>query len=351
MNTNTPWQDRFPVDAALLPFSVDVNADQVILVRLSEEDYRNISFLDQRIITPQLPRQVVDWEEIAAIPISEQSQPHYIFHIGHVGSTLISRLLGEHQTILALREPAILRQISDLRVTNNEQAAAWNRDNFVDRLNKTQNWLSRSFHPNQTVMIKASSFVSPLAENLLGNSGKALFLYTSFERYLQTILAGEASIREADALVDLRLLRVNRYLEHDQINKSDLSPVQKIGLGWICEMTTLTRAFDNLKQATIRWMDFDSFLSDPTAQLKIATDHFDLEISTQNIADLVSGPIMNSYSKAPEYDYSPSLREDLLAEAAQNHFQAIRDTMHWIEKMAKDHKAIARAMEQVETRP
>lgn len=346
MNTNTPWQDRFPANAALLPFLMDAKTDQVMLIRLTEEDYRNISFLDQRIITPQLPRQLVGWNEIASLPMGKQPKPHYIFHIGHVGSTLISRLLGEHPDVLALREPAMLRQISELRVTSIGQTELWNGKNYLDRLNLLENWLSRRFHPEQRAMIKASSFVSPLAKDLLTGSTTALFLYTSLERYLQTILAGEASIKEADALADLRLLRLNRYLEQTQINKSELSQVQKIALGWLCEMTTLVEASESCHQAKIKWMDFDVFLSNPIEQLRSTADHFGLETPSEELSRLVNGPIMNRYSKAPEYEYSSSLREDLLAEAAQNHSLAIRDTMQWVEKMAGQEQLISRALEQ-----
>ncbi len=351
MNTNTPWQDRFPVDAALLPFLMDVNADQVMLVRLSEDDYRNISFLDQRIVTPQLPRQLVDWNELSKIPIKKSPQPHYIFHIGHVGSTLISRLLGEHSDVLALREPAILRQFSEMQIAAKGTGPQWTAKVFDRRLGQVQSWLSRSFRQSQNVIIKASSFVSPLAETLLQNKGTGLFLYTSLERYLQTILAGEASVQEANALVDLRLLRLNRLLEDPTIEKSQLSLCQKIALGWLCEMATLTKAYDGFEAAKIKWMDFDTFLSAPNIQLKNTAEHFDLQMQPQLIDDLIQGPTMNRYSKAPEYDYSPSLREELLQEAAQNHSEAIRHTMQWVEKMAIHQRTIARAMEQAETRP
>lgn len=348
---NTPWQDRFPVDAALLPFLMDLETDQVMLVRLSEEDYRNISFLDQRIITPQLPRQLVKWDEISQIPVTKLPRPSYIFHIGHVGSTLISRLLGEHINLLALREPNILRQFSEMQIAENGSGARWNADIFDRRLVEVQNWLSRSFHPDQNVMIKASSFVSPLAETLLKDKGDGLFLFASLERYLQTILAGEASKKEAEALADLRLLRLNRYLENHTIDKAQLSFYQKVGLGWLCEMTTLTKAYDNSQSANIRWMNFDSFLSDPTVELVNAASHFGLDMTPQMADDLINSPIMTRYSKAPEYEYSPSLREELLAEAAQNHSEGIGHTMQWVEKMAKHQPAIARAMEQADMRP
>lgn len=351
MNTNTPWQDRFPDNAALLPFLMDLETDQVMLVRLSEEEYRNISFLDQRIITPQLPRQLVKWDEISTIPIRTSSKPAYIFHIGHVGSTLISRLLGEHSDILALREPAILRQFAEMHVVESRSNARWSKTEFDQRLAELQNWLSRSFHSNQKTMIKASSFVSPLAQDLLQKGNDGLFLYTSLERYLQTILAGEASVKEADTLADLRILRINQYLENDMIEKKQLSFYQKIGLGWLCEMATLTKAQDNSPQANIKWLNFDDFLTHPTEQLRKTAVHFGLKMASKMSEDLINGPIMKRYSKAPEYEYSPSLREELLAEAGQNHSQGIGHTMQWVEKMAETHPAIARAVEQADMRP
>jgi len=38
---------------------------------------------------------------------------HFIFHAGHVGSTLLSRLLDEAEGVLSLREPLPLRTIAE----------------------------------------------------------------------------------------------------------------------------------------------------------------------------------------------------------------------------------------------
>src|SRR4026208_509760 len=38
---------------------------------------------------------------------------HYIFHTGHVGSTLVSRLLDETGAVLSLREPLPLRTLAE----------------------------------------------------------------------------------------------------------------------------------------------------------------------------------------------------------------------------------------------
>ena len=57
---------------------------------------------------------------------------------------------------------------------------------------------------------------------------------------------------------------------------------------------------------------------------------------------------MTRYSKAPEHDYSPSLREQLLAEAAQIHADDIRQTLLWVDQLAQRFPEVAAARAQAE---
>ncbi|WP_373491115.1 hypothetical protein, partial [Parasphingorhabdus sp.] len=159
---NQDWQSIFVQDAALFPHLADLQKDQLLLSTMSEAAFRQASFLDQRILTPELQRQIVSWTDVASISLPTLPKPHYIFHIGHVGSTLISRLLGELDTVLALREPAILRQLAEVRI-NQPADLGWTDEEQAKRLGEVESWLSRTFRADQRVIIKASSFVSPLA--------------------------------------------------------------------------------------------------------------------------------------------------------------------------------------------
>lgn len=343
------WQKRFAEDATLFPHLADLQKAELLLSTMSEETYRNASFLDQRMFSPELQRQVVLWSDVEAISLPERPKPQYIFHIGHVGSTLISRLLGDHPSVLALREPAILRQIAEAWVTKPSNIP-WNFEQLQPVVDQLETWLSRVYQPDQRTMIKASSFVSPLAKPLLRDGGDALFLFTSLERYLQTILAGDASKQEAATLADIRLLRLSQLCGRDFPEKETLSLVQTASLGWVCEMVTLCDAQTACPNANISWLDFDRFLDDPLRQLQLVAQHFQLSLSEPEAQQLISSPIMTSYSKAPEFDYSASLREELLTEAAKIHTDDIRHTLLWVENLANEIPLIATAMETAETR-
>ena len=340
--------ERFSRDAGLFPHHLDIPSDQLLLTHLDEQTYREVSFLDQRIITPTLQREIAAWSDLSGFSANGQRQPDYIFHIGHVGSTLISRLLGELDDVLALREPAILRQLSDIKLQHVDHN--WTTEQFRQRLSETVGWLSRTFHTNQRVNIKASSFVSPLATQLLQNADNALFLFTPLELYLQTILAGEASVQEAQHLAPQRLKRLTEHLGQDFVDLVRLSLVQTVALGWLCEMVTLDQAARSLPETEIIWMDFDVFLQQPSKRLTQIAEHFGYSIEPEQVDQLVAGPIMNSYSKAPEYDYSADLRRQLLAQAAQEHSEQIRKTVLWVTETARKYPKIGDAIARSEMR-
>lgn len=345
MNTpNNDFAQHFGRNAEMFPHLLNIPSDQILLSRLSEQDYKTASFLDQRIVTPELQRQTVTWDALADTPVPPCPTPHYIFHIGHVGSTLISRLLGEHPNVLALREPQILRDLADISQIKRQPQSPWSPKQYADRSKLTISWLSRTFAEKQRVIIKASSFVSEIAHELIGAQSKALFLYVSLNKYLETILAGEGSRAEASQLAGARLLRLNKKLGDPENaplgNLWEYSHVQRIALGWLCEMSTLMQAYTQQEQGNIYWQNFDVFLKDPKSELMKISEHFDLVMELETVENLITGPIMNSYSKAPEHDYSPDLRRQLLQQARSEFAAEIKQTTNWVTGLAKTYPLI-----------
>jgi hypothetical protein len=96
---------------------VDLGRDAALLVQLSESAYQTASFLDDRILTSDVKGSWVGLRNLleAAQSIGERKPLHFIFHTGHVGSTLLSRLLDESGCVLSLREPLPLRTLADAR--------------------------------------------------------------------------------------------------------------------------------------------------------------------------------------------------------------------------------------------
>ena len=311
--SHPPLPDHFPADARWLAQAIDPRARRLRLVRMDEGAYRTASFLDDRILGEKVEARLCGLDDaIAAARNVDHPSAHWIFHIGHVGSTLISRLLGELDDVLALREPRSLRDLASASETELAQLAG-----TLGRL------MSRTFRPSQRALVKATSFVSELAPLLVAADSRALLLFASPDRYIQSILAGENSLIELQALAGERSRRLAaRGIE---LAGFEASPAHLAAAAWACEMTSLEAAADALPAGSVMWADFDMMLRDMGKALTRVASHFGFTASDATLEAIAAGPLMRRYSKALEYDYSPSLRADLLAEAGQAHGADIAD--------------------------
>jgi hypothetical protein len=308
-----------------LPFEWDPATDRVAWLRMREADYRAASFLDQRLLRPDSELRHSDWP---VIPAGARRDADYIFHIGNVGSTLISRLLGELPSVFALREPLLLRTATE------------------DQFDALAALFSRTFRPEQQAMVKATSFTSEIADRMIQPGSRALFLYATPAHYLENILAGENSRQTLQALSAVRLARLQSRCPGLEADLGTMHDGLKAALGWACEMTSLERAAAALPSATVMWLDFDVFLADPARHFTAVAAHFGHPAGDAEA--ICAGPLMRRYSKALEYEYSPDLRREVLADARQRHGAAIRDALNWLGALESRYPAAAQVIRRAE---
>jgi hypothetical protein len=311
------------------------------LIRLTEADYAKASFLDARILAPGTLARPVAFADLASAATEGhlEDDAHFIFHIGHVGSTLLSRLLGRHPALFSLREPAILRTLAQMRSEPETMPRRWSAEEFDARLSTFLKLWSRTFRPEQHALIKATSFASELAAEILNGSSerRAIFMFVSPENYLATILGAENSPKEAQTLASLRHKRLQSRL--GAAVQTPASMGELVAMSWASEMTALAAA-QKSSAAQILWLDFDRFLAEPPGTLKTCFGHLGVAPDDAQIRDILSGPDMRTYSKAQEYDYDAKLRTDVLAQARAMQGAEIARGMNWLENMAAKHPAL-----------
>jgi hypothetical protein len=260
-----------------------------------------------------------------------RTDARWIFHIGHVGSTLLSRLLGELDGVLAIREPRLLR---DLALSPPPV-----REGYIAPIPKL---MSRTFAEHELACVKATSWVSEIAPELVPRDERALFMYATPRNYVSSILAGENSVKELRVLANARAERMQaRVLGFDNQDRSD---AHLAAAAWACEMTSLEIAADRMEDRAIAWLDFDRMLADVPAALRLAADHFGFDADEITISAIAAGQLMGRYSKALEYDYSPSLRRELIAEAEQEHRADIESALAMLRSAAEESPLLARAL-------
>jgi len=310
---------------ALYPIQ-DHGAD-VRSIRLEEGDYVRASFLDERLIGPGMVEDQRPWTEVAEAVADLAWRADFVFHIGHVGSTLMARLLGEHPRVFSLREPALLRPLAAVWPTPSLAAEA--------RLDTLMRLFSRTWRPEQTALIKATSFISEMAEDLLVREpeARAIAMGVTPPSYLRGILGGPGSREEIAFMVPQRLARLERRLAAAVVIRSE---GEQIAMSWLCETLALHAAAER-HGPRVLWIDFDRFLSDSATSLGAAFTHLGAETQADFVDGLVRGPLMRRYSKGPEHAYDADLRRQVQAQAEQEHGAEVRAGMDWLQRMAHAH--------------
>jgi len=328
--SSTPGPDEIVRDARWLTQALEPQSAMLRVVSMDREAYRSASFLDDRILQGTHVAQIVSWNSvIEAMPADARTDARWIFHIGHVGSTLVSRLLGEIDGVLSVREPRILRDVAAL--------PAHQRNVFVGPLAQL---LSRTFSDRETALVKATSFVSEIAPELVPSEGRVLFLYATPRNYVASILAGENSLKELAALLPVRADRLARRAALP----APRNAAEAAAAAWACEMTSLEAAAEIIGDRAL-WADFDSLLDDLPSGLAQFACHFRLDASDQRLDELARGPLTRRYAKAPEFDYAPSVRRELISEAAAANRADIDAAMGNLLSVAAQSPLLARALD------
>jgi hypothetical protein len=327
----------------LFPHSIDLTHDTVKFIRLQRAEYESASFLDERVLRANHGASAYPWPEVvAAVDAAGLGELcAFIFHIGHVGSSLVSRLVGAHPGAFSLREPLILRTLAQVRGGYTD-GRGWTETEFESRMSSSLKLLSRTYESGQTAIVKATSFVSELASTLVSrpNAPRAILMFVSPESYMATILGGENSRREAKLLTPSRVRRLNRRLGQEIWNAATLSEGESLGLGWACEMMGLVEAATRAGDRALR-LDFDRFLLNPAPNLKAVLRQFAIEATDPEVAAILAGPQMRRYSKGPEFAYDALLRSQVLNQARAVHGHEIRRGLRWLDRAVEQHPALS----------
>jgi hypothetical protein len=297
---------------ALFPLNAESSGESIQFVRLSEADYETVSFLDSRMLRPDLARGIVAWGDLHEIAKSLIPNCHFVFHISHAGSTLMSRLLGLHPAIFAVREPWILRQFA--------------LGMFPDRIGTFLGLFSRTFHREQMAVVKATSFVNEIAVQLMNLSAnsRAILMYVPLATFLPALLDGAMS--DIDSSAAMRLQRMHRHGFLQDVSVASLSPGERVAMSWLSEMWTLTRVASHFPDRTL-WVDFDCFLNDQENVLRGVFEHYGIEA---NVGSMLAGPTMQRYAKKVEASYDSSRRTQLLDQGRARCAQEIARGLAWL---------------------
>jgi len=323
---------------------VDLARDAALLVQLSAGAYRAASFLDDRILTPDAKGGWASIESLreAAQAIAAPKPLHFIFHTGHVGSTLLSRLLDESGCVLPLREPLPLRTLADAHDVLDRGESLLSPHDFDALERVLLNVWSRGYANTHTVILKATSSACRIAARLLERrqSARAVYLNLAAEPYLATLLAGTNSGIDLRGHGPVRIRQLQARIAKPLPPLHALSPGELAAMSWLAETW-------NQHDAGVRFggrvlaLDFDELLSDVAGAVRSVAGHLQLPLEPPWLAGIASSPVLTRYSKSPDFEYSPHLRRELLRQSRQKNAEEIGAGLRWLENLAGAQPTVA----------
>lgn len=336
--------ELLPVSPDAYPQKIDLSSGRVLVIRMDARAYRAASFLDDRVLGPGTHG---GWFPVALVAEAAQRarnpRPlHFIFHAGHVGSTLLSRLLDDTGSVLGLREPLPLRTLADANDTLGRPESLLSTSQFDGLLETMLRLWARGYERTQATVVKATSSAGRIADLLLDGSPQSRAIYLSLrpEPYLATLLGG------ANSAVDLRghgpgrmqRLLAGRDLAVEPLHK--LSAGELAALGWLVESLSCTNAIRHAG-ARVLPLDFDAFLADVAGGIAEVLAHFSLPQDTAWLAAVAKSPLLQQYSKAPELPFTAGERIARLEESRRNNREEIAKGLAWIESLARQDDSVA----------
>lgn len=321
----------------------DLVRETALLIDIGAAALREASFLDDRVLKPSMQGSWVALRRVVEAAGAVRLQPlHFIFHTGHVGSTLVSRLLDETRSVLPLREPAALRELADTfdRLSNIDSLID-ERGFGVLAATLLRLW-SRGDAATQAIVLKATSSAGRIAPALLRQSpaSRAIYLNLRAEPYIATLVGG------ANATIDLRGLGPERFRRLAAYGAVGLTPMHRHTKGQLAAASWLAETWSQQKAADahgerVLTIDFDALLQDVTAHVARIVKHFGLPHDASYLANIGNSAVMQRYAKAPEHAYSPALRAQILGQARAQHADEIRAGLSWLETLAAASPTVA----------
>jgi len=165
-----------PADPTWFPFDVDVAGGRLQWLRVDEGLIVDSAFLDPRMPATGRPQAFTALAPVAALR-PPAGAPAWLWHTSFCGSTLLARILHLAPRSVALREPLLLRRLSDAAHAGVE-VAPW--------LHPMTALLSRPWRPDGRVVVKPTHAALNLARAAMAATpeAKALLLTSPLEDFL-----------------------------------------------------------------------------------------------------------------------------------------------------------------------
>ena len=308
--------DTLESNPDLFPARIRFIENKAWFVKMSPDWYRESVFLDpERIKGTYVVETSLPWLQVVCDRIPWQPTA-FIFHTAFCGSTLMAQALEALFHCLPLREPEALGNIQ-YYLSNPailpEIKQAW--------FGRVMRLLSRRYHPQQGVVIKANDFSNPLMCDLLrwDPSVPMLFMYTPLNQFVAGCVKAEIRrewIQGRYKTVKAKapaLLKMADMPEPEATSYGEMAAIY-----WSYNIALLQQAM-GFESAQLRSLDFNRMLDHPLAAVQACGELLGLQPLSGVDAQAEIDKLFGTYSKNSNFKYSPEQRAKDIERALTEH--------------------------------
>ncbi len=339
--SETPRSDPRLERLTLTPelFLKDFNPDRdlAILSPMTEASYRQSIFMDDRLVRSGARDLALSLNALGRLwqRSSSPARPvHYIGHMGHCGSTLLSRLLGELPGFHCLREPPVLVGLS--RSLRRIDTPGFPLDGFQwgQLLELTALMMQRTWRPTDVTVVKPTSAVGNLLPALMNRTGeeRSVLLYVHLEDWLPLMLRPEVRRETRLFARDVRLADFHEAAG-DAMESPD-TPGALAAMTWLLQAGEFARLLSHPRSAgRVRLLHLDTLLMHPIPVLARLCDWFGKPQHPESL-ETVTAQLLDADAKRPGRAYGALARSADLERARLESADEIQAGLSWARQAA-----------------
>ena len=313
-------------NSRLFPHSVLLEPVRIRYARLDRGRVSKAAFADYRleIRDEDLQDQSLDLNG-PAVKMEQGERFRFIFHTAFCGSTLIADLLDQPGSVVSIKEPQGIRDLSEIKAYYLDWMGLRQLQRMlVAYLTSMAEWAASDHH----ILIKPSNLANGLAYDLVQETGgsKALLLSCSMKDFLLACLGKDRRLLQ---LISNEAGHWHRNFPHRRsytINTAVLkqNPLYGPAVVWHLQRLHLEQLRIRMPGRTSDLMDFGNFNADPAAFMKRVAEFLDVSLDTETVIKKLGSHAKTGKPFSPEEE---CLRRDTLATDNANMLKGVQSAM------------------------
>lgn len=332
----SPLPPDFASSAAWPVLHIDFHTGASKVFEFTAADYLRAAFLDERALAHRpvrgLDTTLADIEQALSNAHAEQPPLHWLFHVGHCGSTLISRLLDVLPGLLGLREPLPLLELAMRSIEPAAPTGRVSQQTFEHELALTLNVLRRGFADTRSILVKPTSVVALLGPELLSRlpQSRAIGLSMKLRPWLAIMLRDPALRHGMRHQAPVRIAAWHRLTGEGALRIHALDDAQLLSMSWLVQQLQwrALRA-EHALAGRLLAIDFDDFLADPRSHLLTLAQHLGYAADPVALAPQRCAELLARYAKDPAQRFDADTRRHEIDTATRRFADDIARGMAW----------------------